>query len=78
MTTVRPTLVCFRKPVSFEKCLRKGTSFPRPEDVALCSDLGIRFPGHALHEKTLQRQKSVVPLVGSQEQRVLLVPVINR
>ena len=35
-------------------------------------------PGHALHEKGLQRQKGVVPLVGSQEQRALLVPVINR
>ena len=34
-------------------------------------------PGHALHEKGLQRQKSVVPLVGSQEQRALLVPVLN-
>ena len=36
------------------------------------------FPGHALHEKFLQRQKGVVPLVRSQEQRALLVPVINR
>ena len=35
-------------------------------------------PGHALHEKGLQLQKGVVPLVGSQEQRALLVPVINR
>ena len=37
-----------------------------------------RIPGHALHEKGLQRQKGVVPLVGSLEQRALLVPVINR
>ena len=36
------------------------------------------IPGHALHEKALQRQKSVVPLVGSQEQRALLVPLRNR
>ena len=35
-------------------------------------------PGHALHEKGLQRQKGVVPLVGSQEERALLVPLINR
>ena len=35
-------------------------------------------PGHALHEKGLQIQIGVVPLVGSQEQRALLVPVINR
>ena len=38
----------------------------------------VVFPGHALHEKGLQRQKGVVPLVGSQEQRALLVPLINR
>ena len=36
------------------------------------------FPGHALHEKGLQRQKGVVSLVGSQEERALLVPLINR
>ena len=36
------------------------------------------FPGHALHEKVLQRQKGVVPLVGSQEQRALIVPLINQ
>ena len=36
------------------------------------------FPGHALHEKGLQKQKGVGPLVSSQEQRALLVPRINR
>ena len=36
------------------------------------------IPGHALHEKGLQGQKGAVPLVNSQEQRVLLVPLINR
>ena len=36
------------------------------------------FPGHALHEKSFQRQKGVVPLVGSQEQRAVLVPRLNR
>ena len=40
--------------------------------------LGALFPGHALHEKGLQRRKGVVPLVGSQEQRALLAPLINR
>ena len=35
-------------------------------------------PGHALREKGLQRQKGVGPLVSSQEQSALLVPVINR
>ena len=36
------------------------------------------IPGHALHEKCLQRQKGVVPLVGSQEQRALIAPLVNR
>ena len=35
-------------------------------------------PGHALHEKGLQRQISVVTLVSSQERRALFVPLINR
>ena len=34
-------------------------------------------PGHALHEKGLQKQKSVGPLVDSQVQRALLVPRLN-
>ena len=34
----------------------------------------IPVPGHALHEKGLQGQKGVGPLVSSQEQRALLVP----
>ena len=47
----------------------------------LCARNGIQimyFPGHALHEKGLQRQRGVGPLVSSQEERALLVPVINR
>ena len=36
------------------------------------------FPGHTLHEKGLQRQEGVGPLVSSQEQRALLVPRLNR
>ena len=42
------------------------------------SYLAYNIPGHALHEKGLQRQKGVGTLVSSQEQRALLVPVINR
>ena len=38
----------------------------------------VQIPGHALHEKGVQRQQSVGPLVSSQEQRALLVPLINR
>ena len=48
----------------------------RPWCVRVLDSTGI--PGHALHEKGLQRQKGVGPLVSSQEQRALLVPVINR
>ena len=69
----------------FGKALRK-TQFPFrgfPNMPCMFKDMpGTRnnrcFPGHALHEKGLQRQKGVVPLVGSQEQRALLVPPINR
>ena len=35
-------------------------------------------PGHALHEKGLQRQVGVGTLVSSQERRALLVARINR
>ena len=47
-----------------------------------CS-LSVRFvspwvPGHALHEKGLQRQIGVGTLVNSQQRRALAVPVINR
>ena len=38
----------------------------------------VQFPGHALHEESLQRQKGVGPLVSSQEERALAVPLINR
>ena len=36
------------------------------------------IPGHALHEKGLQRQIGVGTLVNSQQRRALAVPVINR
>ena len=32
-------------------------------------NLQTSIPGHALHEKGLQRQKGVVPLSGSQEKK---------
>ena len=35
-------------------------------------------PGHALHEKGLQRQIGVGTLVSSQERRALAVPLISR
>ena len=36
------------------------------------------FPGHALHEKGLQRQQGVGPLASSQERRAVFVTRINR
>ena len=39
---------------------------------------GSTIPGHALHEKGLQRQTGVGPLVSSQERRAAVVPLINR
>ena len=38
----------------------------------------LYIPGHALHEKGLQRQEGAGPLVGSQERRAAVVPLINR
>ena len=38
----------------------------------------IIVPRHAVHEKGIQRQKGVVPQVGSKEQRALLFPLLNR
>ena len=37
-----------------------------------------KIPGHALHEKGLQRQKGIDPLVSSQERRARFVLRINR
>ena len=42
------------------------------------AEIDLQFPGHAVHEKGLQRQKGVGPLVGSQEQRALTTPRSNR
>ena len=53
------------------RCYRGWTEGTPPQ---ICKEI----PGHALHEKGLQRQKSVGPLVSSQEQRALLVPRLNR
>ena len=36
------------------------------------------FPGHALHEKGLQRQIGVGTLVSNQERSAPAVPLINR
>ena len=38
----------------------------------------MHFPGHAWHEKRLQRQILFVTLINSQERRALAVPLINR
>ena len=38
----------------------------------------VSIPGHASHEKSLERQISVGTLVSSQEQIALLVALINR
>ena len=56
---------------------------------AICSNMICRIkirlasrraviPGHALHEKGLQRQIGVCTLVSSQERRAAVVPRINR
>ena len=40
--------------------------------------ISLPIPGHALHEKGLQRQIGVSTLVSSQERRALAIPLINR
>ena len=58
--------------------VRASESFSRT-GIFAASPVGcLGFPGHALHEKQLQRQKSGSPLVSSQERRVGLVPRVNR
>ena len=49
-------------------CLCRNSPVARKESV----------PGHALHEKGLQRQIGVGTLVNSQQRRAFVVPVINR
>ena len=44
----------------------------------ICDSRGNLVPGHALHEKGLQRQIGVGTLVNSQQRRALAVPRINR
>ena len=42
------------------------------------TEMVVRVPGHALHEKGLQGQKGVGPLVSSWERRAAVVPLMNR
>ena len=63
------------------ECVQMHGNWTTENIVRLIPGLSVGrrlIPGHALHEKGLQRRKSNVPLVGSQEQRALLVPLINR
>ena len=50
--------------------------------MKISSELGTEnamlIPGHALHEKGLQRQIGIGTLVSSQERRALAVLLINR
>ena len=54
------------------------TSVPSP--ICLCKPFSCKpeIPGHALHDRGLQKQIGVGTLVSSQERRALFVPVINR
>ena len=49
--------------------------FPHSVYITFC--LFVLLLGHALHEKGVQRQKGDSPLVSSQKERALLVPLIN-
>ena len=68
------TLFC---PASPRPAVRRAPC--RPDAPVVCPGFGLdRFPGHALHEKGLQRQIAVGTLVNSQQRRALAVPVMNR
>ena len=49
----------------------------RPWFVRVLGSTGLHIPENGLHEKGLQRQTGVGALAGSQEQRALLVSMIN-
>ena len=67
------------------RCARRsgGAGSGRTERQQNCSPrkqaslVPSKVPGHALHEKGLQRQIGVGPLVSSQKERTLLVPLIR-
>ena len=61
-------------PCSFQEC--PNCRSLNPEGFTCC--LQCYVPGHALHEKGLQRQIGAGTLVSSQERRALFVPLINR
>ena len=46
----------------------------RPDPPVIC----LAFPRHAVHEKSLQKQKGACELVSSQERRALAVLLVNR
>ena len=53
----------------------------RTESAGVVAEEIVResmIPGHALHEKGLQRQIGVGTMVNSQQRRALAVPVMNR
>ena len=61
----------------FDKFHKLKKTFPQPVRRKRC-EAKTSIPGHALHEKGLQSQKGDGPLVSSQEQKALLVLLINR
>ena len=82
-----PSPICLCKPFSCKACPGKMTT-PAQRQAAEGLDMSqskkSRFPsrslipGHALHEKGLQRQIGVGTLLSSQKRRALFVPRFNR
>ena len=58
--------------------VNQGNVFIHVASDAIVSHFAFQVPGHALHEKSLQRQIGVGTQVSSQEQIALLVALINR
>ena len=64
--------------VSMQSIMVFSRSLPMLIIMRVLVPMFMFIPGHALHEKGLQRQKGVGPLVSSQEKRELLILLINR
>ena len=70
-----------RKPPILMRGMSGNSATKLQVDLGSCLRIGFPenpFPGHALHEKGIRRQKDVSPMVSSQERRAAVVPWIDR
>ena len=76
-----PTRPVLPGPTPPRPALRHSAAPPRAARPVVYTGFGfggtLKDPGHALHEKGLQRRIGIGPLVSSQERRAAVVPRIN-